>query len=74
MAPAALREAVLGALDAHVRGDGHLVLLFHPFLLSEGPEAVSVIDELLSRVGALAAAGDLRCLRMDEAAASVLGT
>ena len=71
MAPAALRAAVFGALDEHVRGDGHLVLLFHPFLLSVGPEAVSVLDELLARVGELGRAGDLRCVRMDEAAAAL---
>ena len=71
MTPAALRDAVLGALDAHVRGDGHLVLLFHAFLLSVGPDAVTALDELLSRVGELARAGDLRCLRMDEAAAAL---
>jgi peptidoglycan/xylan/chitin deacetylase (PgdA/CDA1 family) len=70
MAPAALRDAVLGALDEHVRGDGHLVLLFHPFLLSSGPDAVAAA---LSRVGELARAGELRCLRMDEAAAGLPG-
>ena len=72
MAPAALRDAVLGALDEHVRGDGHLVLLFHPFLLSEGPDAVSAVAEVLARVGELARAGDLRCVRMDEAAVAIL--
>ena len=71
MAAAALRDAVLGALDEHVRGDGHLVLLFHPFLLSVGPEAVSAVDEVLSRVGELVRDGDLRCVRMDEAAAAL---
>jgi len=73
MAPAALRDAVLGALDEHVRGDGHLVLLFHPFLLSVGPDAVSAVAEALSRVGELTRAGDLRCLRRDEAAAALPG-
>ena len=68
MAPAALRDAVLGAIDDHVRGTGHLVLLFHPFLLPDGPDTVA---EVLSRVGALERAGDLRCLRMDEAAAGL---
>ena len=70
MAPAALRDAVLGAIDDHVRGDGHLVLLFHPFLLSEGPVPAAVA-EVLARVGELARAGDLRCVRMDEAAAAL---
>jgi peptidoglycan/xylan/chitin deacetylase (PgdA/CDA1 family) len=71
MAPTALRDAVLDALDERVRGDGHLVLLFHPFLLSVGPEAVSALDELLSRAGELVREGDLRCVRMDEAAAAL---
>jgi peptidoglycan/xylan/chitin deacetylase (PgdA/CDA1 family) len=71
MAPAALRAAVLGALDAQRRGDGHLVLLFHPFLLSVGPEAVSALAEVVSRAGELVRAGDLRCVRMDEAAATL---
>jgi peptidoglycan/xylan/chitin deacetylase (PgdA/CDA1 family) len=69
MAPAAVRDAVLAALDRHVAGgDGHLVLLFHPFLLSVGPEAVSALSEVIGRLGALARAGALRCVRMDEAA------
>jgi peptidoglycan/xylan/chitin deacetylase (PgdA/CDA1 family) len=71
MAPAALRDAVLAALDAHAGADGHLVLLFHPFLLSVGPEAVSALAEILGRVGALAREGTLRCVRMDEAAAAL---
>jgi peptidoglycan/xylan/chitin deacetylase (PgdA/CDA1 family) len=71
MAPRALLDAVLGALDGHVRGDGHLVLLFHPFLLSERPGAESAVAAALARVGELARAGDLRCVRMDEAAVSV---
>jgi peptidoglycan/xylan/chitin deacetylase (PgdA/CDA1 family) len=65
MAPAAFHDAIVSALDEHVRGDGHLVLLFHPFLLPEGPGAVS---EVLARVGELARGGDLRCVRMDAAA------
>jgi peptidoglycan/xylan/chitin deacetylase (PgdA/CDA1 family) len=71
MTAAALRDAVLGALAAHVHGQGHLVLLFHPFLLSEPPDALSAVAEALARVGELARGGDLRCVRMDEAAASV---
>jgi peptidoglycan/xylan/chitin deacetylase (PgdA/CDA1 family) len=73
MAPAALRDAVLSALDEHVDAAGHLVLLFHPFLLSVGPEAVSALAEVLSRLGELARAGSLRCVRMDEAAAAMAG-
>jgi peptidoglycan/xylan/chitin deacetylase (PgdA/CDA1 family) len=71
MAPAALRDAVLAALDAHVRDDGHLVLLFHPFLLTVGPDAVSAVAEVLGRLGELVRAGDLGCVRMDEAAAAL---
>jgi peptidoglycan/xylan/chitin deacetylase (PgdA/CDA1 family) len=63
MAPAALRERVLAALDAHA--DGHLVLLFHPFLLSVGDEAVATLEAVLERAAAF------RCLRMDEAAAAL---
>jgi hypothetical protein len=47
------------------------VLLFHPFLLRVGSEAVSVLDELLARVAELGRAGDLRCVRMDEAAVAL---
>jgi peptidoglycan/xylan/chitin deacetylase (PgdA/CDA1 family) len=71
MAPAALRDAVLGALDEHAAADGHLVLLFHPFLLSVGPDAVSALAEAIGRVGELARAGQVRCVRMDEAAAAL---
>jgi peptidoglycan/xylan/chitin deacetylase (PgdA/CDA1 family) len=70
--PAALRDAVLGALEAQRRRDDHLVLLFHPFLLFHGAAAVAVVAETLGRVGELSRAGDLRCVRMDEAAAAVL--
>ena len=58
--PAVLRERVLAALDAHP--DGHLVLLFHPFLLDAAPEALSVVADVLAR------AAEFECLRMDEAA------
>jgi peptidoglycan/xylan/chitin deacetylase (PgdA/CDA1 family) len=71
MAPAALRERVLAALDAHAATDDHLALIFHPFLLAAGPEAVSVLAELLASVGRLHADGAVRCLRMDEAAAAL---
>jgi peptidoglycan/xylan/chitin deacetylase (PgdA/CDA1 family) len=60
MAPAVLRERALAALDAHT--DGHLVLLFHPFLLEAAPDALSVVADVLAR------AAEFRCLRMDEAA------
>ena len=69
MAPAALRDAVLGALDAHVPRPPRTAL--PPVLLSERPGAVSAIADALARVSELARAGDLRCVRMDEAAASV---
>ena len=72
LAPAALREAVLGALEAQLRRDDHLVLIFHPFLLFHSAAAVAVVAETLGRVGELSRAGVLRCVRMDEAAASLL--
>jgi peptidoglycan/xylan/chitin deacetylase (PgdA/CDA1 family) len=71
MAPATLRAEVCAALDEHTRGDGHLVLLFHPFLLPVGSEAVSVLEDVLAHVAELARAGDLRCVRMDEAAGAL---
>ena len=63
MEPALLRERVLAALDAH--SEGHLALIFHPFLLSVGPDALSVVAEVLARVA------ELEHLRMDEAAAAL---
>jgi peptidoglycan/xylan/chitin deacetylase (PgdA/CDA1 family) len=63
MPPAALRDRVLAALDAHAAG--HLVLLFHPFLLSMGDEAVAALEDVLERAAAF------RCVRMDEAAAAL---
>jgi len=63
MEPAVVRERMLAALDAH--DDGHLVLLFHPFLLSAGPDALAVVSDVLAR------AAEFRCLRMDEAAAAL---
>ena len=60
MEPALLRERVLAALDAHT--EGHLVLLFHPFLLSAAPDALAVVADVLAR------AAEFECLRMDEAA------
>ena len=71
MEPAALRDRVLAALDEHAAGDGHLALLFHPFLLTVAPDALAVVSEMLARVGELCAGGSLRCLRMDEAAAEL---
>ena len=67
MPPAALRDAVLEAIDED--GKPHLTLLFHPFLVSMGDEYLEVIDAVLERV----AARDVRCVRMEEAAASVGG-
>ena len=61
--PAVVRERMLAALDAHT--EGHLVLLFHPFLLSVGPDALSVVADVLAR------AAELGCVRMDEAAATL---
>jgi peptidoglycan/xylan/chitin deacetylase (PgdA/CDA1 family) len=60
MTPAVLRERVLAALDAHT--EGHLVLLFHPFLLDAAPDALAVVADVLAR------AAEFECLRMDEAA------
>ncbi len=50
-----MRERVLAALDAHT--DGHLVLLFHPFLLSAAPDALAVVADVLARAAEFAACG-----------------
>lgn len=72
MTPEAVRDAVLAALDAHVAdGEGHLVLLFHPFLLTVGPEAVTALADVVARLGELSRGGALRCVRMDAAAAAL---
>jgi peptidoglycan/xylan/chitin deacetylase (PgdA/CDA1 family) len=63
MEPALMRERMLGALEEH--GEGHLALLFHPFLLSVGDEALAAMSDVLSR------AGELRVARMDEAAGAL---
>ena len=55
MEPAVVRERMLAALDAH--DEGHLVLLFHPFLLSAAPDALAVVSDVLAR------AAEFRCLR-----------
>ena len=47
--PAVLRERVLAALDAHT--DGHLVLIFHPYLVTG--DAVGVLADVLARVAEL---------------------
>ena len=71
MPPAALRDALVEAIDAP--GDEHLALLFHPFLLSTGDDAVAVLDDVLAHVAERGREGALRCVRMDEAAAGVTG-
>ena len=58
-----LRERVLAALGAH--DEGHLTLLFHPFLTTG--DAVAALADVLER------AAELECLRMDEAAAALAG-
>jgi peptidoglycan/xylan/chitin deacetylase (PgdA/CDA1 family) len=60
MEPAALRERVLAALDAHA--DGHLTLIFHPFLMTVSDDAIRVLEDVLARLATM------RCVRMDEAA------
>lgn len=58
--PAAARDALVGALDAHEKG--HLTLIFHPFLRLD-PEFGAAMDEVLER------AASLDCVLMREAAA-----
>jgi hypothetical protein len=65
MEPTVVRERVLAALDAH--SEGHLALIFHPFLLTAAPDALSVVADVLARVA------ELDHMRMDEAAAALPG-
>ena len=60
--PAVLRERVLAALDAHT--EGHLALIFHPYLLTG--DAVAVLADVLARVA------EMDHVRMDAAAAALL--
>jgi peptidoglycan/xylan/chitin deacetylase (PgdA/CDA1 family) len=72
MQPAALRDALPDALDEHAAAGGHLALIFHPFLLSIGDEAMEALDAVLAHVSELSRRGSLRYLRMDEAATWML--
>ena len=65
MEPEEVRERVLTALDAH--REGHLALIFHPFLLTAAPDALSVVADVLAHVA------ELDHVRMDEAAAALPG-
>ena len=59
----ACASACWRALDAHT--EGHLALIFHPFLLTAGPDALSAVADVLARVA------ELDHVRMDEAAAAL---
>ena len=61
--PAVLRERVLAALDAHA--EGHLALIFHPYLLSG--DTVGVLGDVLARMAGM------DHVRMDEAAVALPG-
>jgi peptidoglycan/xylan/chitin deacetylase (PgdA/CDA1 family) len=52
-------DELVKALDEH--GDGHLTMILHPFLASEG-----VLADVLER------AREMRCVRMDQCAGSLL--
>ena len=58
--PQAARDALLAALDAH--DEGHLTLIFHPFLRLD-PAFAEAMDAVLEH------AASRRCVRMIEAAA-----
>jgi peptidoglycan/xylan/chitin deacetylase (PgdA/CDA1 family) len=62
--PDELLRRVLAALDAHE--DGHLTLLFHPFLMTVSDEAFDVLDNVLARIRMF------DTLRMDEMATRLL--
>ena len=68
MGPAALRDAMLAELDAQAGADGHLTLVFHPFLLTADADAPAALAAVLARVGELQRHGALRCVLMRDAA------
>jgi peptidoglycan/xylan/chitin deacetylase (PgdA/CDA1 family) len=65
--PAALRSAVLGALEEVARDGGFLALLFHPFLC-DTEERLAVVRDALARVRELVDAGALACAPCRELA------
>lgn len=64
--PAAVRTAMLAAVDAAVAAGGHAVLVFHNWM-AEGERAE--LRDVLAHVAERAAAGDLWVARCDAAAA-----
>jgi peptidoglycan/xylan/chitin deacetylase (PgdA/CDA1 family) len=73
LTPERMREAMLDALDAHSREDGHLMLLFHPLSFAfTGEAGWEALDAVLGETARIAAAGAVAAMRMDEAAARLL--
>jgi peptidoglycan/xylan/chitin deacetylase (PgdA/CDA1 family) len=68
-------DLMIAALDEHShRQDGHLTLLFHPFSVAfTGDPGWEALDSVLGHTASLATAGALTAMRMDEAAARMLG-
>jgi hypothetical protein len=71
--PVQMREAMIAALRARTKSDGHLTLLFHPFSAAfTGDPGWEALDDVLSETVRLAGAGSVTTMRMDEAAAWML--
>ena len=67
-------DLMIAALDEHSRrGEGHLTLLFHPFTVAfTGDAGWEALDAVLAHTAALAAAGTITVMRMDEVATRML--
>ena len=72
--PEEMRERMISALESHSEQEGHLALLFHPFSVAfTGDPGWEALDSVLGETVRLAATGALTAMRMDEAAAQMLG-
>jgi peptidoglycan/xylan/chitin deacetylase (PgdA/CDA1 family) len=71
--PVQMRAAMIAALRAQAKSDGHLALLFHPFSAAfTGDPGWGALDDVLSETVRLAQAGSVKTMRMDEAATWML--
>ncbi len=71
--PEQMQREMIAALKTHAGQQGHLTLLFHPFSVAfTGDPGWEALDSVLGETASLAAAGSLKAMRMDEAAALIL--
>jgi peptidoglycan/xylan/chitin deacetylase (PgdA/CDA1 family) len=72
--PDQMREEMIAALRSHAEQEGHLTLLFHPLSVAfTGDPGWEALDSVLGELVRLAGTGTLTAMRMDAAAARMLG-